>query len=196
MAEELKKNEAKRNQITLIVYGIVALIIVIFVAKIFIDRPPLLQDALREEVLDKGFEEDSPAFQEKMKLDPAKIIEPKKMDTITGSAVGANGLMIAYILGFGAIVALIGLSIMNAVKKPKSMRSFGIGLGVVVVVFLIGYIMAGTEPPNDAIAEIYVKQGIDDSISKRIGGAINTMYILIALAVAGIVYTEISKAFK
>jgi hypothetical protein len=83
---------------------------------------------------------------------------------------------------------VIILPIINAIGNPKSLVSGAIGLVFLLVVFGIGYSIAGSE-----VTATYSKFGIDAGLSKYVGGIISTTYILVLIALIGIIYTEISK---
>ncbi|MEP4535435.1 MAG: hypothetical protein ABJ004_20230 [Cyclobacteriaceae bacterium] len=95
------------------------------------------------------------------------------------------GLFASYVLVALCAVAAILIPVIQSLGDPKSLIKSGIGLGVVLVVFLIGYAMASGE--SDTASE---------GVAKVVGAGIISMYIFLILAVAGIVFTEISKALK
>ena len=95
------------------------------------------------------------------------------------------GLIISYILIVLCALAAIVMPLIQSFSDPKSLIKSGIGLGVVLVVFLIGYVLAGSDSP-----------GTTETTSKLVGAGIISMYIFIFIALAGIIYTEISKIFK
>jgi len=97
------------------------------------------------------------------------------------------GYALVLICAFFAIV----LPLINAIGDPKTLVKSGIGLLFIVVVFIIGYSIASGEITTD-----YQKYGVDAGSSKLVGGGIITMYLLVVIAVVGIVYTEISKLFQ
>ncbi len=101
------------------------------------------------------------------------------------------GLWISYImLIIGAAGAII-MPLVNAASQPKVLMKGGIGLLVLIVVYLIGWALAGSEVTN-----AYLEEDVDASMSKQIGGVLTMMYILLGVALVGIVYSEISKAIK
>lgn len=100
-------------------------------------------------------------------------------------------IIVSYaLLGLAALAAII-LPMINAIGNPKSLVTGAIGLAVILVIFGIGYSFAGSE-----VTATYSKFGIESGMSKYIGGIINTTYILIVVAIVGIVFTEISKIFS
>jgi len=100
-------------------------------------------------------------------------------------------IIVAYaLLGLAALAAII-LPLINAIGNPRSLITGAIGLVVILVVFGIGYSVAGSE-----VTATYSKFGIDAGMSKYIGGIISTTYMLLVIAIIGIVFTEISKIFS
>lgn len=98
-------------------------------------------------------------------------------------------------LGYGLVVicaaAAIILPTINALDNPSSLVKSGIGLGGLVVVFIISWAISGSE-----VLESYAGFGIDAGLSKFVGGSLIMMYLMALIAIVGIVYTEISKYFK
>jgi len=100
-------------------------------------------------------------------------------------------IIVSYaLLGLAALAAIV-LPLINAIGNPRTLLKSAMGLAVILVVFGIGYSVAGAE-----ITATYSKFGIDTGMSKYIGGIINTTYILVVIAIVGIVFTEISKIFS
>jgi hypothetical protein len=100
-------------------------------------------------------------------------------------------MIVAYALLGLAVLAVIILPIINAIGNPKSLVSGAIGLVFILVVFGIGYSIAGAE-----VTATFSKFGIDAGLSKYVGGIISTTYILVVIAIVGIAFTEISKIFS
>ncbi|MGK7397751.1 MAG: hypothetical protein ACNS62_24465 [Candidatus Cyclobacteriaceae bacterium M3_2C_046] len=102
------------------------------------------------------------------------------------------GLYAGYILMIVAALAAIVLPLINAISNPKSLIKGVVGIVFLGVIFIIGYALAGSE-----VTQAYITQGVtESSASKLIGGALITMYILVAIAIVGIVFTEIVKLVK
>jgi hypothetical protein len=97
-------------------------------------------------------------------------------------------LLAAYALIGLAVLAVIVLPVINAIGNPKTLVSGVIGLVFILLVFGIGYGISGAE-----VTATYSKFGIDAGLSKYVGGIISTTYILVLVAIIGIIYTEISK---
>lgn len=101
------------------------------------------------------------------------------------------GLYVAYGLLIIAALAAIILPLVNSFSNPKSLVKAGIGIAVLVVLFLIGYVLA-----SDEVTSKYTTLGVGEGISKFVGGALITMYILFIVAIVSIIITEVNKAFK
>ena len=78
-----------------------------------------------------------------------------------------------------------------ASKNPKSLITSGIGLGSILVLFFIAWLISGNE-----VNASYAEFGVDESLSKFIGGMLNLVYFLAGIAVIGIVASEFRKALK
>ena len=100
-------------------------------------------------------------------------------------------LYFGYAMVVSAAVLAIGFPLWIASKNPKSLIETGIGLGSILVLFLIAWLISGSE-----VYRNYAEFGVDASLSKFIGGKLNLVYLLVGVAVVGIVYSEFSKTFK
>ncbi|MDG2342569.1 MAG: hypothetical protein P8L24_05865 [Cytophagales bacterium] len=90
----------------------------------------------------------------------------------------------------GAVLA-IGFPLWIASKNPKSLVDTGIGLGSILVLFLIAWLISGSE-----VYSSYSEFGVDASLSKFIGGMLILVYMLVGLALSGIIYSEVTKSLK
>lgn len=109
--------------------------------------------------------------------------------------IGLYGSMILIVI---AIVAAVGMNIVNAIGNPKTLIKGGAGIVLLAILFLIGYSLAPTEfgvttakaleassidPTSDNAANVY----------KLVGGAMTTTLILVVIAVVGLIYSSISR---
>ncbi|OEK05331.1 hypothetical protein [Roseivirga misakiensis] len=112
--------------------------------------------------------------------------------------IGLYGSMVLILV---AIVAAIGMNIVNAISNPKTLVKGAAGIGLLAIVFLIGYSMAPTEfgastakaleaskidPTSDGAGNIY----------KLVGGAMTTTLILVVIAVVGLIYSSVSRIIR
>ncbi len=96
------------------------------------------------------------------------------------------GLFLAYILAGVCALAAIGMPLVKAFGDPQSLKKIGAGVGVVLVVFIISYVIADGTAYKEYTA----------GTAKMVGAGLITMYILAFLAIGGIVFTEIQKIFE
>jgi hypothetical protein len=101
------------------------------------------------------------------------------------------GLYIAYVFTIVAIGAAVVLPLINAIKSPAGLVKSLVSVGGLVVIFVIAYAVSGSEVTTKAAAA-----GVDASSSKLIGAGLAMFYIVMIVAVVGVVYSEINKAFK
>ena len=104
--------------------------------------------------------------------------------------------VLLYVAYIGVAVAAVGAILLplitSLVTNPKGMVKSLIGLGVLTILFVVGWTSAGNETLPYVAAEVQVDAGL----SKVIGGSLIMMYILGVIAILGIIFTEISKIFK
>jgi membrane protease YdiL (CAAX protease family) len=100
-------------------------------------------------------------------------------------------LYIGYFLVAVAVIAALVLPLIKAAGNPRSLLTMGAGILGLVVIFGIGYALAGNE-----VLPFYARYEIESTGSKLIGGSLITMYLLLVLALLGIAVTEVSKLFK
>ena len=98
------------------------------------------------------------------------------------------GILLTYILLAVAAIAAIAFPIMHLVANPKKAKQVGMGLGALLVVYILAYLLA-----SDEVSEHYSKFNITDSQSKQVGTGLIVFYILAAGAVVSALYTEVGK---
>ena len=101
------------------------------------------------------------------------------------------GLWFTYGLFFVVVIAVVLLPFLNALKSPKSIVKSGIGLGVLLVIFLISYALSSAE-----VTPKYTALGVGEGSSKLIGAGLTMFYFVLIFAVIGVVFSEINKALK
>jgi hypothetical protein len=100
-------------------------------------------------------------------------------------------LYITYVLIILGAGAAIVLPLIKSLGNPKEMAKGGFGLVALLVIFFISYSISGNE-----VTASYTSFGVDEGLSKLVGGILTMMYVLLFGAVIGIVYTEASKILK
>lgn len=111
------------------------------------------------------------------------------------SSVGtpvSYGLILMYILTVLAILAALALSVKGLMNKPKSALMSGIGIGVLLLLIVIGYLLDGHE-----VSQSYIKYGVDTpSYSGVIGGSLIATWIVLGGAVLLTLYASLSDFIK
>ena len=93
------------------------------------------------------------------------------------------GLFASYLLiGLCALAAIV-IPLVQSLDDPKSLVKSGVGVVGLVIIFLISYAISEGEASGDVTA----------NTSILVGAGIMTTYMCFFVAIAGIIYTEISK---
>ncbi len=101
------------------------------------------------------------------------------------------GLYFTYALLVIAVIAAIGLPLINALQSPATLFKSLYGVVALVVVFIIAYALAdSTVKPEWAVL------GVGEGGVKIIGAGLTVFYITMAVAIIGLIYSEISKVLK
>ncbi len=115
-----------------------------------------------------------------------------------GEMAGGEPIYTDHILIWGAILAVIAAAmallfpLAQIIAQPKRGKGTLIGILSLVIVVLIAYGLASSEPlsfptPNpDNVPPVL----------KRVGTGLITMYLLVGIGLVSILFTEISKSFK
>jgi hypothetical protein len=101
------------------------------------------------------------------------------------------GLYLAYTVLIVAVAAAIVLPLLNALKHPKTLIGSLMGIGALVVLFVICYAIS-----DSAVSPTARALGIDESSSKLIGAGLYTFYAVFIVSILGMVYSEVTKALK
>ena len=101
------------------------------------------------------------------------------------------GIYISYAFLLIAIASSVLMPLLHAIKHPQGLVKSLVGVGGIVVLFIVAYSLSGSELSAKAVA-----LGVDESGSKLIGAGLTLFYLIFAIALVGIVYSEISKALK
>ena len=101
------------------------------------------------------------------------------------------GLYFCYILFFVAVGAAILFPLLYALSDPKGVVKSLAGIAGLVVVFIVCYAMSGNE-----VTAKFAAAGVGEGSSKLIGAGLMMFYFVLFASIAGIVFSEISKALK
>ena len=101
------------------------------------------------------------------------------------------GIYLTYVMFFVALIAAVVLPIIKSLDDPQSLMYAGIGIGGIVVIFLISWMISDNE-----VTAVYQAFDVDASGSKLVGGSLISMYLLFVIALGGIVVSEVSKLLK
>lgn len=93
-------------------------------------------------------------------------------------------------VGVAALAAII-LPLINSLSHPKTLIRSAIGIIGLVVLFFITWSIADGSASN-----AYVEAGVNESMSKFVGGSLLLMWALLVIAVVGVIFSEINKAIK
>ncbi len=101
-------------------------------------------------------------------------------------------LNIAYmLLGIAALVMIMS-PIYGIVTNPQNIVKLLISVGLIVIVFILGYVLAG-----DSVTEVQsIKHGLTQESSKMVGTGLYVTYIAFGLTVLSLLYSSVIKIFK
>ena len=104
----------------------------------------------------------------------------------------SHGLLLNWcaILFVVATLSSVVFPIIGMAKDFKKAINSLIGIGALLLIFIVGYVMSS--------GEVYAigDRVVEGTVSKLSEAGLYTFYVMIVLAIGTIIYTEISKAFK
>jgi hypothetical protein len=106
---------------------------------------------------------------------------------VIGEGVMLNWCFMLF--GVAALVAVI-FPIIGMVKDFQKAKNSLIGVGILIVIFVLGYALSTEETYR--VGESIV----EGAVSRRAEAGLIAFYVMIVMAIVAIIYTEISKAFK
>lgn len=102
------------------------------------------------------------------------------------------GIILTYIMIGICVAAIVSFALAKVFTHFSKVKNAIIGIGVLVVIFVIGYAIAdGSDYVN-----FPASMGITEGKSKMVATGLTTFYVLAFLSVLSIVYVEVSKIFK
>lgn len=108
-----------------------------------------------------------------------------------GCSMISVGLYLSYVIFFVALIAVIVLPLINALKAPKELVKSGASIAALVVVFLIAYGISGDEVTLKTAA-----MGTTPGASKLIGAGLIMFYVFLLIATIGLIYSFFHKATR
>jgi hypothetical protein len=103
------------------------------------------------------------------------------------------GLVLTYLMIGGAAIAAIAFPVMFLAKNPAKAKSTLLGVGVLLLITLISFLIASGDVMNFPGAE---KFGMTEASTKRVGTGLIVFYILSFGAIGAVLYSELGKLFK
>jgi hypothetical protein len=116
-------------------------------------------------------------------------LTPEQSDCTECGAVGGF-LGLSYVLLILAIVAALAGAVMQAIMNPSKLKGSLIGLGGMLLVIVISYVLA------DGTVEPYYTSDITETASKWSGTGLYAFYILFVLAVLSIASSAVTRFIK
>jgi hypothetical protein len=101
------------------------------------------------------------------------------------------GLYSFYVLLLIAVVVALIFPVITSLSNPRSLIGSGVAILGFVVLFALSYAVS-----DAAISNAGISAGLGESEVKLIGAGLIMFYIVLALAVLALIYSEISKALK
>jgi len=123
-------------------------------------------------------------------------ISADKNNATMGNWININ-LSWGYVLFFLALILLIGFASYQVATEFKSAKGGLVGVGAIIVIFLVAYLFASKEYPTFFGVERFIDNGtITHSIMKMINTALYSTYIMFGLAIFTLIYISVSRYFK
>jgi len=118
------------------------------------------------------------------------LIEYKKEITFFNT-----GLYLTIALLVMAALAWVLFALYQLISNPKSSLKFILGGAVIVVVFLVFYFMANTEPVG-RLAELVSENNLSTGVQRLITGGLSTAGVLAGLSILVMFASEFINIFK
>jgi len=96
-----------------------------------------------------------------------------------------------YLLIVIAAVLAVVFPVIFMIQNPKGIKKTLVGIGAMVLLFLIAYLIA-----SDEVLPKYEKYGVDSSTSKQVGMGLIATYLFGLGAIGAIIYSAVSRIFK
>lgn len=96
-----------------------------------------------------------------------------------------------YLLIVIATILAVVFPVIFMIQNPKGIKKTLVGIGAMVLLFLIAYLIA-----SDEVLPKYEKYGVDPSTSKQVGMGLIATYLFGLGAIGAIIYSAVSRIFK
>lgn len=113
--------------------------------------------------------------------------------SVTKSITEDPFLVWAYILTVGAAALAIIFPMLQMFSNPKGLKSMLIAVVSIAVLLAVSYVLA-----SDEILANVSLEGVENpaGLMKYAGTSIIMSYLLLGIAVASVIFSEVSKSFK
>jgi hypothetical protein len=101
------------------------------------------------------------------------------------------GLYMFYVLLIISVGAALIFPLVKGGQDPKALGRSAMAVGGLVLLFVISYLMSGSDVNVKGAAV-----GLTETGSKLIGAGLIMFYITLVLSILALIYSEISKALK
>ncbi len=101
------------------------------------------------------------------------------------------GLYASYALLGVAVGSAVILPMLSSIKSPGELKKPLMALAGMAVLFVISYALSGSE-----VSALQAAKGVTENTSKLVGAGLTLFYLVSGIAVLGLIYSEINKAFK
>jgi len=102
-------------------------------------------------------------------------------------------LILSYILFGIAVIATLGFALVQIFGNAQAAKRALMGLGILVVVVLISWLIASPEIPKFIGSEEF---NLTPAISRNVGTILIVAYILAIVAFGSMIYSEVKNFFK
>lgn len=114
----------------------------------------------------------------------------------TNTSIFDLGLWITIILVVIAALAIIGFSILSIAKDLKGSLRGLVGLGVILLIFIVGYALTGTPDEGTRLSSVIERFQVSFSDQQIINGALFSALGILILTAVAFVFGEISGLLK
>lgn len=105
-------------------------------------------------------------------------------------------LTYAYVLAFIALASVVVFSIVNVFVNPANLKFILIGVGGLVVIALVSYLLSSDTPLNFTSKEVADLYNKDTTTLKWTDTGLYVAYALFGISIIGMLLTEVRDFFK